>query len=626
MATKKKTATKKSVSKTATKKKAVKKAASKKSATAKKAAAKKAVKKTVVKKAATKKAAVKKKVAKKAAPAKKAASKKTATKKTIPVPASASEKPATITGKIDEVVIRMYCHGFGDCFLLSFMSKEVAVYRMLIDCGMLTGDTNRLKECIKNIKKDCGNHLDLVVQTHEHKDHISGFNLKGDDQKLLWDSINVDNVWLAWTENIASGGDQFAIDLKDKFNKKKFALAKALGLYNKSIAGPPNKVSMDTDYREPDYRPAQQRYASALQQLLNFYDIGPDDVTKSLKAKGELGVLTMKDAMGYFVQKNKDKGTPHINFWNPGDAADAETTGLTGIKFYFLGPPKNYDLLRKMDDKEHVEMYLSDMGLSDNFYMALTESDGEEISPFQVKYCMNKSNLTPEEEKDPEHVWNLYHQKKNEWRSIATDWLQNAGTLALNLDSYTNNTSLAMAIEFEDSGKVLLFPADAQIGNWISWTEPKEEGGTEPKLQWNDASGKKVTAADLLKRTVFYKVGHHASHNATAKKHGMELMTSAELAAMITVDEEVAKRQGKKGWKMPAEDLYQRLQEKTRGRIIRLDKGNLLKNGVEEIADAAKPTQQQRQLFNSCVKESELLVESDDGVKRPMYWEYRIKG
>jgi len=623
MATKKKAAVKKAaVKKTATKKKAVKKAPAKKN-TAKKAV-KEAQKKAVVKKAA-KKAGTKKKAAKKAAPVKKAASQKAAPVTAAPPPKHAAEKAATKTGRIDEVVIRMYCHGFGDCFLLSFMSAGKPEYRMLIDCGMLTGDTERLKKCIKNIKDDCNNHLDLVVQTHEHKDHISGFNLKGDDKKLLWDSIVVDNVWLAWTENIASGGDQLAIDLKDKFNKKKMALAKALGLYNQSIEGTPSKIMIDTDYREPDYRPAQQRYATALQQLLNFYDIGPEEVKQSLSAKGaELG-LTMKDAMAYFVKRNKDTGAPHISFWNPGDAADAETTGLTGIKVYFLGPPKNYDLLRKMDDKEHVEMYLSDMGLSDNFYMALNEGEGEEISPFQAKYCLHKNHMSHQELADPDHVWNLYHKSENEWRSVATDWLQNAGTLALNLDSYTNNTSLAMAIEFEDSGKVLLFPADAQIGNWISWTETAE-GSTEPKLQWKNASGKNTTATDLLTRTVFYKVGHHASHNATAKKHGMELMTSMELAAMIPVDEEVAKRQGKKGWKMPAEDLYQRLQEKTRGRIIRLDKGNLLKNGVDDIADGAKPTQQQRQLFNSLVSESEELIESDDGVNRPMYWEYRVKG
>ncbi len=150
---------------------------------------------------------------------------------------------------------------------------------------------------------------------------------------------------------------------------------------------------------------------------------------------------------------------------------------------------------------------------------------------------------------DPEDIWNLYYNKDHDWRSIENDWLHNAGALALNLDSYTNNTSLVIAIELEDSDKVLLFPADAQIGNWLSWTEAVDDKNPEPRLKWQvTKKGKQetVTAGELLKRTVFYKVGHHASHNATARKHGLELMTSEELVAMITVDEAVAKKQGKK--------------------------------------------------------------------------------
>lgn len=562
--------------------------------------------------------------------AKKPITKKKVVKKSPPKKVSNNiisnvENQAKSTGKVDEVIIRMYCHGFGDCFLLTFLSNAIPVYRMLIDCGMLTGNSDRLRQSIESIKVECNNHIDLVVQTHEHKDHISGFNLRDKNKKFLWDSIEIDNVWLAWTENVAPGGDDLAIDLKAKFKKKKKALAKALGLYNEQIGSAAHTALMNNEFRGSDYHSAQQRYASALQQLLNFYDIGPVEVQQSLKGGTELG-LTMKEAMTYFINRNKKNGTPGINFWNPGDFADSETTGLNGIKFYFLGPPKNYDLLRKMDDKEHVEMYLSDMGLSDNFYHALSDTKSNEISPFQIKYSLKKIEFSKEELNDSDNIWNLYYDKKNEWRNITTDWLQNAGTLALNLDSYTNNTSLVIAIQFEPDGKVLLFTADAQIGSWLSWTQP-EEGGSNPKLQWSNASGsKKITAYDLLEKTVFYKVGHHASHNATAKKHGLELMTNHELAAMIPVDEEVAKKQGKKGWKMPAADLYERLLEKTRGRIIRLDKGNLIKHGIDGVPEGSKPTQQQRQLFNANVTESSTIIESDEGQKRPLFWEYKIKG
>ena len=54
------------------------------------------------------------------------------------------------------------------------------------------------------------------------------------------------------------------------------------------------------------------------------------------------------------------------------------------------------------------------------------------------------------------------------WRRIQGEWMAGAGEFALQLDSDTNNTSLALAFELPD-GRVLLFPGDAQVGNWESW-------------------------------------------------------------------------------------------------------------------------------------------------------------
>ena len=110
---------------------------------------------------------------------------------------------------------------------------------------------------------------------------------------------------------------------------------------------------------------------------------------------------------------------------------------------------------------------------------------------------------------------------------------------------------------------MLLFAADAQVGNWLSWHDvifPK--AGAE--------SGQTITGADLLRRTVLYKVGHHGSHNATLREKGLEMMQNAELVAMIPVDEGQAKA---KRWAMPFGPLLDRLEMKTRGRIIRADSG-----------------------------------------------------
>ena len=102
------------------------------------------------------------------------------------------------------------------------------------------------------------------------------------------------------------------------------------------------------------------------------------------------------------------------------------------------------------------------------------------------------------------------------WRAVDTDWLNGSSALAIQLDSFTNNTSLAIAIERIADGKVSLFPGDAQEGNWLSWHDPS--------IKWQVTRSKGTTstvvAKDLLARTVFYKVGHHSSHNATAKARG----------------------------------------------------------------------------------------------------------
>jgi hypothetical protein len=69
---------------------------------------------------------------------------------------------------------------------------------------------------------------------------------------------------------------------------------------------------------------------------------------------------------------------------------------------------------------------------------------------------------------------------------------------------------------------------------------------------------------------VLYKVAHHASHNATLDEKGLELMTHPDLVALIPVDSDKAQQLE---WEMPYDPLLRRLEEKTRGRVIRSDIG-----------------------------------------------------
>jgi hypothetical protein len=192
-----------------------------------------------------------------------------------------------------------------------------------------------------------------------------------------------------------------------------------------------------------------------------------------------------------------------------------------------------------------------DIGFAD----ALSDEDG--YKPFDAAFQV------PHNKAKKSAFFSRRYYKEDTWRQIEDDWLGTSERLALQMDSHTNNTSLVLAIELAEDGNVLLFPGDAQVGNWLSWQS----------LAWRvqNKAGKnnKITVPNLLARTVFYKVGHHASHNATLREKGLELMTSRDLVAMIPVEEGRAKSLD---WAMPFPSLLRRLEEKTTGRVIRADR------------------------------------------------------
>jgi len=251
--------------------------------------------------------------------------------------------------------------------------------------------------------------------------------------------------------------------------------------------------------------------------------------------------------------------------------------GIDGIRIYVLGPPEDPKLLRRSRPSgAHPETFEIDSSddlntafvLAARFHCAKGEKpSSDELDEFQRTQPFDPGfRLDPKDARnDPffQEVYGFEKKHPQAWRRIDGDWMETAGQLALKLDSNTNNTSLALAVELLPSGDVLLFPADAQVGNWLSWQD----------LSWTvpgPDGPMTVTGPDLLRRTIVYKVGHHASHNATLREKGLELMSSPDLVAFIPVSEEAARGQG---WSMPFPPLYKRLMQKTEGRILQADKG-----------------------------------------------------
>jgi hypothetical protein len=469
-----------------------------------------------------------------------------------------------------EVRVRMYRQGLGDCFLVTIADQSSGKSaHLLIDCGLLMAPDDdeqlpKIEKVARHIAEETSNHLDVLAATHEHWDHLSGFKAARD----VFDRITVGEVWVAWTEDPSNPR---ATHLR---------LQRAASLTALQAAADRLRQAQALGAADEQTAERAEWFESVLQFHGGFED-KPDPSVSHVMYGGALGASAGKpksprtaEAMHYVVSK----ATPR--FLKPGQPP-LRFDGIDGVRVFVLGPPQDWSLLTTSNPREG-EVYEKSLALDETgaFLAAVfaaadphsvSNATQEVFQPFDSRYRvpMEKAHEVPVV--GQHHGFPPGHSQDDpDWRRVDTDWLHAAETLALQLDSNTNNTSLVLAIELVESGKVLLFAADAQVGNWLSW-----QG-----LKWTDKDGlnqgEEVTGPDLLRRTVFYKVGHHASHNATLRGKGLELMTSPDLVAMIPVDEKTAhkpKPKCPKGWDMPFGPLLDRLMEKTKGRVIRLDHG-----------------------------------------------------
>src|SRR5215213_9175876 len=100
----------------------------------------------------------------------------------------------------DKLLVRAYFVEVGDCIYCRIpkgrkVGGHVDDFHILIDCGS-KGAMDNLQVAITNLQTllpDAGGgkkRLDLLVATHEHEDHISGFDPK------LFDNIKIESIWM----------------------------------------------------------------------------------------------------------------------------------------------------------------------------------------------------------------------------------------------------------------------------------------------------------------------------------------------------------------------------------------------------------------------------------------------
>jgi Metallo-beta-lactamase superfamily len=435
--------------------------------------------------------------------------------------APAPDKPPQAASK-RRATIRMYRLGVGDCFLVSFPRAGQGDFRLLIDCGVhqaQTGGSQRIKDTVQDLKKVTGGKIDVVVGTHEHQDHLSGFP----EVASVFGQSCAGEIWAAWTEDL---DDALAKSLRTKKDTALTALYQA------------QKRMRLAGLAEPEQQ---------LTSLLGFFG---DDSGPKLKAFGA-ALRSLSSKVNYL-----EPGGPPIEIVED------------SVRAFVLGPPRKKELLDQSDpskkDKDQIYGFDASMGLLGQLAPAL---GGESLGPFDDRFSLPLEG-TKALSFFKQRYWaaandeNLQGRIDNtqDWRRVDADWMDTATALGMQLDQDTNNTSLVLAFELgpkKEGGPVLLFAADAQVGNWLSWQD----------VTWT-FEGRTIKGPDLLKRTILYKVGHHASHNATLNKLGLELMTSLELA-LVPTDAKMAE---KVHWgTLPWQPLLDRLIAKTNSGVVRTD-------------------------------------------------------
>src|SRR6476661_4644854 len=249
----------------------------------------------------------------------------------------------TMTAPPSGVKVRMYRQGLGDCFLLAFATSGERPFYMLIDCGVLVGTPGaeeKMRRVAESIRDSTGGRIDVLVATHQHWDHLSGF----DQAREIFDEIDFDEVWVGWTEDPDNG-------LANRLRSRRRAHLQALSAAARSL-------------RAVGAAPK----AETLEAVLGFFgDLGVDGRPSRIEA-----------ALGYVLGRGKPP-----RYRTPG-----ETVGLPGspARVHVLGPPQDEALLLRSDPSHGAsEVYEKRLALDEEtaFFAAVLAAAGPLLSPEQ---------------------------------------------------------------------------------------------------------------------------------------------------------------------------------------------------------------------------------------------------
>ncbi|MGZ4790469.1 MAG: MBL fold metallo-hydrolase [Ilumatobacteraceae bacterium] len=374
-------------------------------------------------------------------------------------PSSSTAKGAPTNGGIR---VRMYRVGFGDFFLLTVPGKNGPAH-ILIDCGVHAANIASIGECVQDLKQETGGNLALVILTHYHADHMSGFASSYDD----FATFSVGAVWIT-----------NRLDPNHPVNAKFMAQLV-------SLAG---QLKMQLGAR------SDEAGVQAADQVNNA--IGFDLTAAGGNGAGGSNAKALKLLQSGFQNK------PPVYYYQGGDVPTLpdELDGQITAEILGPSPVDSGGTFAATDNKQ--EQYLavvSELGLPDH----------SPVRPFEKAWPATAASYPPEAfiefaTSDPpgKHDAPIGHAGlETTLKNMQPDVLAAAADA---LDGTLNNQSLVVL--FTVAGKKLLFVGDAQWGNWSYWLYGTAVAGADPGIS--------AKAKEILGSIDFYKVGHHGSTNA----------------------------------------------------------------------------------------------------------------
>jgi Predicted hydrolase (metallo-beta-lactamase superfamily) len=307
------------------------------------------------------------------------------------------------------ITIGMYNVGFGDAFLVR-IPDGAGERRILFDCGMHMGGPGPtpISEVAKRIVADVTDNgkarIDVVVGTHRHADHVSGF------QQTIWSKVAVSEVWLPWSED---PNDAHAQKILESQSKRSLALMKHITA----------RARKDKDFRA----------AAAKSGLM---EIAENNLRNAPAMKTLHEGFAGGTAKRFFLPSNNNERPRSFT-----------TDVLPGVKVHVLGPSKDDAVIANLVKEEEKLFRISQSESSDT---------GE--PPFKPRW------VKPTAEINTDPALEQLRLDAKTLKNIEDIGDGSELAAAASTDNQINNTSLMLL--FEIGNAVLLFPGDAQWGTW----------------------------------------------------------------------------------------------------------------------------------------------------------------